>query len=119
MEFIDRTDLAYAVADVVMCRAGALTISEILIANKPVILVPSPMVAEDHQTHNAMALVTKKAAWIVPDAEVIKTGTARVLELLNDETAKQQMREAQSGLARPEATRAIVDEIIRLNQKAA
>ena len=119
MEFIDRTDLAYAAADVVMCRAGALTISEILIANKPVILVPSPMVAEDHQTHNALALVTKSAAWIIPDAEVISTGTTRVVELLNDESTKQRMKEAQTGLARPEATQAIVDEIIRLNQKAA
>jgi len=117
--FIDRADLAYAAADIVLCRAGALTISEILIANKPVILVPSPMVAEDHQTHNALALVTKGAAWILRDSEVVSSGTAKVLELLNDEATKNKMLQAQVSLARPNAAQAIVDEIIRLNVKAA
>jgi len=119
VEFIDRADLAYAVADVLLCRAGALTISEILIANKPVILVPSPMVAEDHQTHNALALVNKSAAWILPDAEVIASGAARVIELLNDDLTINSMKHAQLGLARMDAAQAIVDEIYRLNQQAA
>lgn len=117
--FIDRADLAYAAADIIMCRAGALTISELLIANKPAILVPSPYVAEDHQTHNAMALVRRGAAWILPDAEVIRLGTTRIMELLQDDQKVQQMKQAQLGLARPGAAQAIVDEIIRLNQKAA
>lgn len=117
--FIDRADLAFAAADIVLCRAGALTISELLIANKPVILVPSPYVAEDHQTHNAMALVNKGAAWILTDKEVVESGITKVMALLQDEVNIQKMKLAQVGLARPGAAQAIVDEIIRINRKAA
>jgi UDP-N-acetylglucosamine--N-acetylmuramyl-(pentapeptide) pyrophosphoryl-undecaprenol N-acetylglucosamine transferase len=67
--FLDRMDLAYAVADVIIARAGALTISELCLAGTPSVLVPSPNVAEDHQTKNAMALVEKEAALLVKDSE--------------------------------------------------
>ena len=71
-EFIQRMDLAYAAADLVVSRAGAGTISELSITGKPCILVPSPNVAEDHQTKNAMALVQKKAAIMIRDSEAVK-----------------------------------------------
>lgn len=119
MAFIDRADLAYAVADVILCRAGALTISEILIANKPVVLVPAPTVAEDHQTHNAMALTNKGAAWLLSDKEVIKSGVRKIIELLYDDQTQVKMKNAQLDLAKPEAAHAIVDEIVKLNLKAA
>ncbi len=66
-EFIKRMDLAFAAADVVITRAGAGTISELCLAGKASIFVPSPNVAEDHQTHNALALVRKNAAYMIPD----------------------------------------------------
>ena len=68
-DFVREMDLAYAAADVVISRSGALAVSEICIANKPVILVPSPNVAEDHQTKNAKALVEKDAAVLVQDKD--------------------------------------------------
>ena len=68
-QFISRMDMAYAAADVVISRAGAIAISELCLVGKPVILIPSPNVAEDHQTKNAMALVNKGAALMVKDAE--------------------------------------------------
>ena len=74
----------YANADLVVSRAGASSISEICLLGKPAILVPSPNVAEDHQTHNAMALVNKDAAVLVRDAEAAEKLIATALELLND-----------------------------------
>ncbi|HPS12816.1 MAG TPA: undecaprenyldiphospho-muramoylpentapeptide beta-N-acetylglucosaminyltransferase, partial [Prolixibacteraceae bacterium] len=71
-EFVSRMDLAYCIADVVVSRAGAGTISELCLMEKPTILVPSPNVSEDHQTKNAMALVEKDAAIMIPDAESVK-----------------------------------------------
>jgi UDP-N-acetylglucosamine--N-acetylmuramyl-(pentapeptide) pyrophosphoryl-undecaprenol N-acetylglucosamine transferase len=82
--FIERMDLAYAAADLVVCRAGALTISELCLAAKPAILVPSPIVAEDHQTKNAMSLVTKDAAWLLKDHEVIEKLADTIALILND-----------------------------------
>ncbi len=69
-QFISRMDLAYAAAGLVISRAGAGTISELCLVGKPAILVPSPNVAEDHQTKNAMALAEKDAAIMIPDAEI-------------------------------------------------
>jgi UDP-N-acetylglucosamine--N-acetylmuramyl-(pentapeptide) pyrophosphoryl-undecaprenol N-acetylglucosamine transferase len=71
--FIDRMDLAFAAADVIISRAGAGTISELCLVGKPVILIPSPNVAEDHQTKNALALVEKDAAILLPDEKASKT----------------------------------------------
>lgn len=114
MAFIERTDLAYAIADVILCRAGALTISEILITEKPVILVPSPTVAEDHQTHNAAALCDRGAAWLIKDVGAIQLAMPMVIKLVNDEEVQQSMKEAQRKLAKPQAAAAIVDEILNL-----
>jgi UDP-N-acetylglucosamine--N-acetylmuramyl-(pentapeptide) pyrophosphoryl-undecaprenol N-acetylglucosamine transferase len=72
MQFIDRMDLAYSIADLVVCRAGALTISELAVVKKPAVLVPSPNVAEDHQTKNAAYLDNRDAAIMVPDSEVMQ-----------------------------------------------
>ena len=76
-DFVREMDLAYAAADVVISRSGALAVSEICIAGKPVILVPSPNVAEDHQTKNAKALVEKDAAVLVQDKDAEKNADDR------------------------------------------
>lgn len=89
-EFINEMELAYAAADVIISRAGAIAISELCIIGKPIILVPSPNVAEDHQTKNAMALVTDEAAIFISDAEAREKLVSRVLELLDD--AKEQKK---------------------------
>ena len=89
LPFIERMDYAYAAADAVVCRAGALTISEIALINKPAVLIPSPHVAEDHQTKNAMALVNNDAALMVHNAEAKEKMIPTILELLSDEKLQQ------------------------------
>src|SRR5690606_34856663 len=84
-DFIKRMDLAYSVADIVISRAGALSISELCLAGKAVILVPSPNVAEDHQTKNAMALVQQHAAILVRDTDASQQLIDKVLALGKDE----------------------------------
>jgi UDP-N-acetylglucosamine--N-acetylmuramyl-(pentapeptide) pyrophosphoryl-undecaprenol N-acetylglucosamine transferase len=84
MPFISRMDLAYGVADLIVSRAGALTISELCIVGKPVILVPSPNVSEDHQTHNACSLVSRGAALMIPDVEAREQLVDRMLTLMED-----------------------------------
>lgn len=113
-DFIYQMDLAYAAADLVISRAGALSISELCLAAKPAILVPSPNVAEDHQTKNALALVNQHAALLVRDEEANEKLLGTVLDLLADE-AKQQRLSANIGqLAKPEAAKEIVDELFKL-----
>jgi UDP-N-acetylglucosamine--N-acetylmuramyl-(pentapeptide) pyrophosphoryl-undecaprenol N-acetylglucosamine transferase len=85
-DFIYEMDLAYSIADVVISRAGASSISEIAVAKKPAILVPSPNVSEDHQTKNALALVNKQAAILVKDSDSEEQLVDRVLELINNES---------------------------------
>lgn len=82
--FIERMDWAYEVADLVISRSGACTVSELALIGKPTLFVPSPNVAEDHQTKNAMALVEKDAADIIADKDAIEKGMERALELLAD-----------------------------------
>ena len=113
-EFIQRMDLAYAAADVIISRAGAIAISELCLVGKPVILIPSPNVAEDHQTKNAMALVNKGAAIMVRDADCGTQGIPQALSLLNDDDRRQAMSQAIKGLAAPQAANKIVDEIDKL-----
>ena len=113
-EFIQRMDLAYAAADVIISRAGAIAISELCIVGKPVVLVPSPNVAEDHQTKNAMALVNKGAALMVPDAECEAKGIATVKELLADKERMAAMSEAIKRLVVRGAAEKIVDEIEKI-----
>lgn len=113
-DFVREMDLAYAVADVVVSRSGALAVSELCIAKKPCILVPSPNVAEDHQTKNAMALVEKEAALIVKDKEAMERLVDQALELIFDEKRAKKLSENIARLAKPNATRDIVNEIEKL-----
>ena len=109
--FIDRMDYAYAAADLVVSRSGAGTVSELCLVARPVLFVPSPNVAEDHQTKNARALEAKGAAVVVPDAEARTRAMARAMELLADGEALRRMSENLEKLARPDAAERIVDEI--------
>jgi len=113
-DFISRMDLAYAVADIVISRAGAIAISELCIAGNPVILVPLPGAAEDHQTKNAEALQNKDAAIMLRDDKLDEELADTLASLLNDEEKQQLMRNNIHMLAKPEATEKIVEEIIKL-----
>lgn len=116
-DFVKEMDLAYAAADVVISRAGALAVSELCIAAKPCILVPSPNVAEDHQTKNAMALVSRDAALMVADKEAGQVLVDEALKLLFDEQRCSRLQQNIQKLARPNATEDIVNEIEKLIQK--
>lgn len=113
-DFLREMDLAYAAADVVISRSGALAVSELCIARKPCILVPSPNVAEDHQTKNALALVEKDAAVMISDKEARTKLVDEALKLLFDEQRANKLSECIGGLARPNATEDIVNEIEKL-----
>lgn len=112
--FIDRMDLAYAMADVVIGRAGALTISELCLVGKPAILIPSPNVAEDHQTKNAMALVEKNAAIMVHDKAAKEKMISTAIDLLNDENKKMELTKNIKLLAKPNAAEDIAKVILKL-----
>lgn len=113
-DFIRRMDLAYAAAQVVISRAGALSISELCLVGKPVILVPSPNVAEDHQTKNALALVKKDAALLVKDAEAAEKLYPAALNLMADTTRQQQLSTHILQMAQPQAATAIVNELLTI-----
>lgn len=113
-EFVDRMDLAYAVADLVVARAGAISVSELCIVAKPAILVPLPTAAEDHQTHNARALTDRGAAVLLRDADAVEQLGATALELVNDPQTLDRLRLAIAGLATHDAAQAIAAEVIRL-----
>ena len=113
-QFISRMDMAYAAADVVISRAGAIAISELCIVGKPVVLIPSPNVAEDHQTKNALALVDKGAALMVRDADCDNQCLPRVLDLFEHSAAREQMSAAIQRLAVRGAADKIVDQIANL-----
>lgn len=103
MAFINRMDLAYAAADAVISRAGAIAISELCLRSKPCILVPSPNVAEDHQTHNAMALVSKDAAIMVTDATARENLVKTAIALAKDKTLQLRLSENIAKLGYPHA----------------
>lgn len=113
-QFIERMDLAYAIADVVISRAGAISVSELCLVKKPTILVPSPNVAEDHQTKNAMALVSQNAAILVKDDEAKRDLVRVALTLITNESHQKIMREKIGTLGKPNATEEIVDELEKL-----
>ena len=116
-DFIQRMDLAYAIADVVVSRAGAGTISELCVAQKCTIFVPSPVVAEDHQTHNAMALVNKDAAMIVKDAAAVEELLPCLEGLLKDEAKIKRLEENIGTLAKKDAAAVIAQECLKLAHK--
>jgi UDP-N-acetylglucosamine--N-acetylmuramyl-(pentapeptide) pyrophosphoryl-undecaprenol N-acetylglucosamine transferase (EC 2.4.1.227) len=113
-DFIGRMDLAYACSDVLVSRAGASSVSEICAAHKAAVFVPSPNVAEDHQTHNAMALVRKDAALIVRDDQAAEALLPTALELLGDPERIRRIEENVAPLARLDAAGTIVDEVYKL-----
>src|SRR5574344_1166013 len=113
-DFVSRMDLAYAMADLVISRAGASSISELCLLGKATILVPSPNVAEDHQTHNAMALVNKQAAVLVKDIDAEKELISKALDLIFDETKLVQLSQNSLKLAEKDSARRIADEVIKL-----
>jgi UDP-N-acetylglucosamine--N-acetylmuramyl-(pentapeptide) pyrophosphoryl-undecaprenol N-acetylglucosamine transferase len=115
-EFIARMDLAYAAADIIISRAGAISVSELCLIHKPTILVPSPNVAEDHQTKNAMALVNKNAAILVKDIEAKNELIAKAIELIGSEDKLKQLSEAIAQLGKPNASKMIVDELEKISR---
>jgi UDP-N-acetylglucosamine--N-acetylmuramyl-(pentapeptide) pyrophosphoryl-undecaprenol N-acetylglucosamine transferase len=112
-QFIDRMDYAYTVADVIISRAGALSISELQIVGKPVILVPSPNVSEDHQTHNAKALVDSDAAIMIFDSNAKEKLVRESIALMNDEHRKEILSLNIKKMGIPDAADRIVDEILK------
>jgi UDP-N-acetylglucosamine--N-acetylmuramyl-(pentapeptide) pyrophosphoryl-undecaprenol N-acetylglucosamine transferase len=107
-------DLAYAMADIVISRAGAIAISELSLVQKPVILVPSPFVAEDHQTKNALALVTYHAAKLVKDVELKENLMPELFGLIDNEEERNSLINNISSLGKKNATEAIVSTALTL-----
>jgi len=113
-DFLKQMDLAYAASDIVISRAGALAISELCLAKRPCILVPSPNVAEDHQTKNAMSLVSEGAAIMINDVDANDLLVQESLKLLYDQNQCDTLKKNISRLAKPNATEEIVNEIEKL-----
>ena len=113
-DFVSRMDLAYSIADLVISRAGASSISELCLLAKPVILVPSPNVAEDHQTQNALALVRKDAAVMIKDAEAKDQLVDKALELIGDEAELDKLSKNIVKLGEKDSADRIAEEVIRL-----
>ena len=113
-DFITRMDYAYAAADLIISRAGASSISELCLLKKPVILVPSPNVAEDHQTKNALALVEKEAAILVPDHDAARSLVPTALAVVHDDERLRALSRNIATLAQHRSAERIVDEIIRI-----
>lgn len=116
LEFLNRVDLAYAAADVIISRAGAGTIAELCVVGKPVILVPSPNVAEDHQTKNAQSLVKEHACEYVTDRDAVNGLIDAALLLLNDEKKQKILSDNISKLALPNADEVIAKEVIAISE---
>jgi len=112
--FIDRMECAFAAADVVVCRAGALTLAELTRVGKAAILVPYPFAAADHQTHNARSLADAGAAVIVPDGEVAQQLKSVLLDLLRDGARIEQMSASSARLGKPKAGQEIAANILQL-----
>lgn len=113
-DFLREIDLAYAVADVIVSRAGALSISELAIVGKPTVLVPSPNVAEDHQTQNAKALTSQDAAILITDDEAPEKMIERALDILKDKKGMEQLSSNIKKMALLNAAEKIVNEIEKL-----
>ena len=112
--FIGDMAHAYSACDIIVSRAGAIAVSEICCVGKPTILVPSPYVAEDHQTQNAKSLVEKSAAVFVKDHDTIDLLGKEVLRILSSIGLKEKLSDNLKQLAKPDATEQIVNEVIAL-----
>ncbi len=117
LAFIDRMDLVYATADFVISRSGASSVSELCLVGKPVVFIPSPNVAEDHQTKNAQAIVDKHGAILLKEKELDEQFKIVFEALLNDKGKQESLGENIKKLALPNATQQIADEIIKLVEK--
>ena len=117
MPFISKMDYAYAVADVVVSRAGAMSVSELSIAKKPTIFVPLPSAAEDHQTKNAMALVNNNAALLVKDSEAKETLMVTLMDLVKNEEAQQKISTNVGRLAFTDSANIIAAEVLKLAKR--
>jgi UDP-N-acetylglucosamine--N-acetylmuramyl-(pentapeptide) pyrophosphoryl-undecaprenol N-acetylglucosamine transferase len=114
LAFIDRMDLVYSAADIVISRAGASSVSELCIVGKPVVFIPSPNVAEDHQTKNAKSIVDKKGAIMLKESELDSQFSLVFEALLKDQGKQDLLSKNIKHLALPNATKQIVDEIVKL-----
>ncbi len=114
VSFIDRMDLIYAAADVIISRAGASSVSELCLVGKPVIFIPSPNVAEDHQTKNGKAIVDKKGAMLIKESDLDEKFETVFNQLIRDQNLQKNLSESIKKLAKPDATKDIVDEIVKL-----
>ena len=112
-EFITDMALSYSAADVIVSRAGAIAISELAVAQKPVLLVPFPFAAEDHQTKNAQTLVDKNAARMVKDTEMKEKFWTTLMEICENEHVRKEMSKNLQFFAKPKATEEIVNEIFK------
>ena len=117
MDFISDMGAAYKAADLVISRAGASSISEFCLIGKPVILVPSPNVAEDHQTKNAMALVNKSAAIYVKDAEAPNSLLQLAVDTVKDDEQLAQLADNIKKLGKPNSADIIADEVLKIANK--
>jgi len=113
-DFVSRMDYAYSIADLVISRAGASSISELCLLSKPTILVPSPNVAEDHQTQNALALVRKEAALMIKDREAINLLIPEAIRLINNDVELLKLTENIFKLAEKDSAERIADEVVKL-----
>ena len=114
LQYLDRMDYAYAVADLAVCRAGAITCSELAVTGTPSILVPSPNVTADHQTKNAKALADNGAAVLLPETRLSAEFLPTVQTLMNDRAQLEAMRDAALQMARPHAAREIAEAVLAL-----
>ena len=114
LPFINEMEKAYAASDIIISRAGASSVSELCIVGKPVLFIPSPNVAEDHQTKNAMALVKENAAILIKESELERNFDSTFKELLESKTKQKILSDSIKKLALPKATEHIVDEIEKL-----
>ena len=113
-EFIKEMEVAYSAADIIVSRAGAIAISELALAVKPILLVPLPTAAEDHQTKNAQSLVDQKAAFMVKDVEMKDKFWSTLEQICENEALRKEMMVNLGKFGKPEATKQIVDEILKL-----
>ncbi|WP_430615025.1 undecaprenyldiphospho-muramoylpentapeptide beta-N-acetylglucosaminyltransferase [Flavobacterium sp. JP2137] len=113
VDFIDRMDLVFAAADIIISRAGASSVSELSLVGKPVVFIPSPNVAEDHQTKNALSIVSKKGALMLAERDLEAQFETVFYELLHDAPLQLQLSENIKKVALPRATQDIVDQIVK------
>lgn len=115
--FIDNMPLAYKAADLIICRAGAITLAELALLKKPAILAPSPNVADDHQKKNAQALVNENAASMIEDHALKEELAQEAIKILKDQALQQKLAENIARFAQPDAAKVIADEAINLIQE--